>query len=39
MDEKYGKAFCKLMINVVYGKTKESMRKRVDVRLVNNKKD
>ena len=29
----------KLMINSVYGKTIENLRKRINVRLVNNKKD
>ena len=27
------------MINSVYGKTMENLRKRINVRLVNNKKD
>ena len=31
--EKYS---CKLMINSVYGKTMENLRKRISVRLVNN---
>ena len=34
---KDGKAFYELMINVIYGKTKENMRNRIDVRLVNKK--
>ena len=29
------KIFFKLMINSVYGKTKENLRKRINVRLVN----
>ena len=31
--------FFKLMINSVYGKTMENLRKRINVRFVNNKKD
>ena len=31
--------FFKLMINSLYGKTMENLRKRISVRLVNNKKD
>ena len=31
--------FFKLMINSVYGKTMEYLRKRMNVRLVNNEKD
>ena len=33
------KDFLKLMINSVYGKTIENLRKRINVRLVNNAKD
>ena len=35
----FEKDFCKLMINSVYGKTVEILRKRINVRLVNDKKD
>ena len=35
----FEKDFFKLMINSVYGKTKKNLRKRINVRLVNNKKD
>ena len=31
--------FFKLMINSVYGKKMENLRKRINVRLVNNEKD
>ena len=34
----FGNDFCKLMINAVYGKTIENLRKRINVRLVNNEK-
>ena len=35
----FGKYFFKLIINSVYGKTMENLRKRISVRLVNNAKD
>ena len=35
----FEKDFFKLMINSVYGKTMGNLRKRINVRIVNNKKD
>ena len=35
----FEKDFLKLIINSVYGKTMENLRKRINVRFVNNKKD
>ena len=35
----FEKSFFKLMINSVYGKTMKKLRKRISVRIVNNKKD
>ena len=35
----FEKYFFKLMMNSVYGKTMENLKKRINVRFVNNKKD
>ena len=35
----FEKYFFKLMINIVYGKTIENLRRRINVRIVNNEKD
>ena len=35
----FKKDFFKLTVNSVYGKTMENLRKRINVRFVNNKKD
>ena len=35
----FEKDFFKLMINSIYGKTMENLRKRIKVRIINNEKD
>ena len=35
----FEKGFFKLMVNSVYGKTMENLRKMINVRFLNNKKD
>ena len=39
IGDKYRKGSYNLMNNAVYGKTMENWRKRIDMRLVSNKKD
>ena len=39
VDNDFEKDFFKLMINSVYGKTMENLRKRINVRLINNAED
>ena len=37
--DEFNKAFFKLLINCVYGKRMENLRKRINVRLINNSND
>ena len=38
-ESSFEKGFFKLLINSVYGKTMENLRKRINVSLINNAKD
>ena len=38
-DNDFDKDFFKLIINSVYGKTVENLRKKINVRFINNEKD
>ena len=35
----FEKDFARLMINSVYGKTRENLEKKINVRIINNEKD
>ena len=37
--DEFNKAFFKLLINCVYGKSMENIRKRINVKLINNSKE